>query len=88
MRGKSYYSFIQNSNTQHTFSIYLEYLAKRLDHENKNWRKKTVIVFDNVSLHTRPTVQKVIAEKQLPVFMTAPASFDALPIELWFAKVK
>jgi hypothetical protein len=88
MRGEHYYAMVRNSNTQYTFSIFLEDLADRLDQENRKWRENTVFLMDNARLHLTQVVKEVIFKKRIPIFTSAPASFHCLPVEMVFAKVK
>jgi transposase len=66
----------------------MEDLSAKLDKEDPGWRGHTVMVMDNATPHTGADIQKVISDLKLPVFYTSPASFNALPVELWFSIVK
>jgi hypothetical protein len=40
--------------------MYLEHLVAILDGENKNWRRETVIFWDNASYHTSKSTKDVL----------------------------
>jgi transposase len=59
-----------------------------LDAREPEWRKDTVLLLDNASIHHTDEVKKAVRDNRLPIFFTAPASFDVLPVELVFSRVK
>jgi transposase len=63
-------------------------LADRLDYINAKWREGSVLLLDNVSLHHHDHVKEVIKKRRLPIMFSGVASFEALPVERVFAKVK
>ena len=45
-------------------------------------------MLDNASYHTNPAILKVLAQLFAPVLFTGPHSYQASPIELFFAAFK
>ena len=69
-------------------SVFFVQLVKKLDEENKQWRKDTVILLDNAPYHKSAELLTLLKELQIPVLFTGPHSYAAVPIELWFAAFK
>lgn len=69
-------------------SVFFVQLVKKLDEENKQWRKDTVILLDNAKYHRSKEIMTLLKELHIPVLFTGPHSYAAVPIELWFAAFK
>ena len=69
-------------------SVFFVQLVKKLDEENKQWRKDTVILLDNAKYHRSKEILTLLKELHIPVLFTGPHSYAAVPIELWFAAFK
>ena len=63
-------------------------LLEQLDSENKNWRNSTIILMDGAPYHTSKAMMEFYKEYLVPVMFTGPHSYDASPIELFFAAFK
>jgi transposase len=59
-----------------------------LDVVEPEWRKTSVVMLDNARIHNTDEVKEVVTKCRIPIFYTAPASFEVLPIELVFSRVK
>ena len=68
--------------------MYFTNLLKILDKKGKGWRQYTVILLDGAPYHTSDVMMKFFKEYQVPVMFTGPHSYDASPIELFFAAFK
>lgn len=68
--------------------MFLKMLITRLDYMDVDWRRSTILVMDNASIHTGGVTKAFIAEHNLPVLMTGVASFLALPVERVFGLIK
>ena len=69
-------------------SVFFVQLVKKLDEENKQRRKDTVILLDNARYHRSKEILTLLKELHIPVLFTGPHSYAAVPIELWFAAFK
>ena len=49
--GKLYASLLQSNSNGDTMELFLTELIKTLDSEDANWRKNTVILWDNAGYH-------------------------------------
>jgi transposase len=63
-------------------------LFELLDKESKNWRKDTIILMDGAKYHTSGEMMEFYRKNMAPVMFTGPHSYDASPIELFFAAFK
>ena len=100
--GAVYLSILQANNDSRTMELFFKNLALKLDSEDARWRENTVILLDNVSTiysspdliflqasyHTSAAAYDMMAALQLPVIFTGAHSYDASPIEKWFAHFK
>ena len=68
--------------------IYLIELVKMLDNEDKNWRKDTVIIWDNASYHGHPRTKSLLETLKVPLLRLGPYSFSIASSELLFARLK
>ena len=68
--------------------IYLTELVRMLDSEDKDWRKDTVIIWDNASYHTSPRTKSLLETLKIPLMFLGPYSYDMAPAELLFARLK
>ena len=60
----------------------------KLDKEDANWREKTVILHDNAAYASSESTLELMEGLMIPVLFTGPHSFNAAPIELFFAAFK
>ena len=68
--------------------MFLSRLAQLLTKEDKNWRTNTVFLLDGASYHKSEETRRHMTNLGLTVILTAPYSYDASPIELFFAYFK
>ena len=68
--------------------LFFRQLVRRLDNQRPEWRKNSVIMLDNATYHTSPVILKVFALLEVPVLFTGPHSYQASPVELFFAAFK
>jgi len=68
--------------------IYFSRLIEHLDSQNKKWRKDTIILLDGAPYHTSALMMEFYQKYCIPVMFTGPHSYDASPIELFFAAFK
>ena len=100
--GKVYLSLLQTNSNEKIMEIYFHALTKKLESENPNFRRTTVLMLDNgksrisfvnpiyflARYHTSKSTLQLFENLQLPVLFTGPHSYDAATCELWFAAFK
>ena len=86
--GNVYVSLYQSNSNNKLMELVLINLVRKLDQQRKNWRKDTVVFWDNAKYHASKSTLRVIRELRIPFFFTGPYSYDASPCELWFAHFK
>jgi transposase len=69
-------------------AIFFRQLCLRLDRERPQWRRDTVILMDNAPYHCGEDIMKLYKDLDLPVMFLGPHSYDAAPVELFFAAFK
>ena len=63
-------------------------MEKRLTQENSDWRKDSVILLDNATIHDTPYIKKLVKDLKLPVEFAGKGAFNAIPIEAVFNFIK
>ena len=63
-------------------------LVERLTEIDPDWRKTTVLLLDNCSIHQAAPVRRLMHELEVPFLFTGVASYLAIPVELMFSHVK
>ena len=63
-------------------------MVSLLDEQRKGWRNDTVFQLDGASWHTSRETIEVIERLKIPIIISAPYSYDAAPVERFFAYVK
>jgi len=86
--GNTYFSLTQTNSNSKVMEIFFKQLVQKLDKEHLNWRKSHIIMLDNAPYHNSEHILKVLDDYSIPVIFTGPHSYDAAPIELWFARFK
>jgi len=86
--GDAYFSLTQVNTDKDVKLLFLTELAKLLDAERPLWRKDTLILMDNASYNTSPETRAQIQRLKMPVIHSGPYSYNAAPIERFFAYFK
>ena len=86
--GSLYLSLLQANNDSKTMEIFFHSLVRKLDQERPNWRSNTILLLDNAPYHTSGPAYDMMAKLKLPVLFTGAYSYDASPVELFFAHFK
>ena len=68
--------------------MFLSRLAALLTSEKADWRDNTVILLDGASYHKSEETKAHMTDLGIDVLFTAPYSYDASPIERFFAYFK
>ena len=86
--GEVYLSLIQSNSNAKIMEIFFRQLTLKLDAQRPNWRQSHVILMDNATYHTNPTILNVLELLRIPVIFTGPHSYKASPVETFFAAFK
>ena len=86
--GKLYASLLQSNSNGDTMELFLTELIKTLDNEDANWRKNTVILWDNAGYHEATQVLLLLEHQRVPVIYLGPYSYNMAPAEMVFAALK
>jgi hypothetical protein len=86
--GDVFYNILKYSNNEYTFAAFMRMLVRQLDKSHPGWRENTVILMDNVGFHKTDVVKDALVELKVPVLYCAPGSYDAIPCELLFSRIK
>ena len=68
--------------------VFLQWLARQLDSERKNWRSNTVIQLDGASYHLSQETKGTLEQLGMSAIYSGPQSYDCAPTELLFAIIK
>ena len=63
-------------------------LVQKMDKDDKYWKSKFFLLLDNATMHSTQLILKYIKDEKIPVLFTAPASFEAVPVEAMFKYIK
>ena len=86
--GKIYASLLQANSDADTMRLFLTELIRTLDYEYKNWRKNTVLMWDNAGYHEAEEVLILLEEQRAPLLYLGPYSYHMAPCEMVFAALK
>ena len=87
-RGSVYLSLLQCNSNGSVMQMFFVHLLKQLDATNRHWRNDTVILLDGAPYHQSVAVLEFFSLNEVPIMFTGPHSYDASPIELYFAAFK
>ena len=59
-----------------------------LDRDTPKWRENSLMLIDGAVYHTAAKTMELFDELDVPLVVSAPYSYDASPIELYFASLK
>ena len=86
--GKVFFSLLQANSNSSVMEMFLVRLLEQLDAERKDWRTYTLIMMDGAPYHMSQAMMAFYEKNKVPVIFTGPHSYDASPIELFFAAFK
>ena len=87
-RGELYYSINLGNNNKERFWYFLVKLCARLNQQDRNWRLKTIISFDNAPYHRSRWIIDKYETFRLPIMFLGPYQFSMAPMEMVFAYIK
>lgn len=56
-------------------TLFLTELIKTLDYEDRNWRKNSVLMWDNAGYHESQEVLTLLEEQKVPLIYLGPYSY-------------
>ena len=68
--------------------LFFKRLVRKLDEDAKYWRSNSVIIMDGAPYHTSNATLDLLKQLDVPVMFLGPHSYDASPVELFFAWFK
>ena len=68
--------------------LFFRQLVLKLDSQRPKWRETHIIMMENARYHTTPTFLNVMELLNIPILFTGPHSYQASPIETYFAAFK
>ena len=86
--GTVYMSALQANSNSSIMEMFFVQLLEVLDRKNKNWRKNTIILMDSAPYHVSSAMKEFYKKNHMPIMLTGPHSYDASPIELFYAAFK
>ena len=86
--GDVYLSLTQVHTDTHVMKLYLDALAKQLDADRPSWKQDTVLLLDGARYHKSDEIMNWLQTQGIQVIYTGPHSYDAAPVELFFAQLK
>ena len=88
MKGNIYLSLSQSNTNSQVMEMFFKRLVRKLDEDDKYWRSNSVIIMDGAPYHTSNATLDLLKQLDVPVMFLGPHSYDASPIELFFAWFK
>ena len=86
--GQVYTSLLQANSNSSVMELFFTHFIRLMNRKNPQWRKETILLLDNAPYHTSKVMMEFYEDHQLPIFFTAPHSYSASPVELFFAHFK
>ena len=86
--GDVFFSLLQANSNSEIMGIFFQRLVEKLDSERPGWRNTSYILLDNAPYHKSAASLKLFEDLLVPVIYTGPHSYDASPVELFFAAFK
>ena len=86
--GNVYLSLTQSNSNKSMMGLFMEQLVLKLDKMNPYWRNSTIIQWDGASYHRAKGTIEMLKRLRVPIMMSGPYSYNAAPIELFFAAFK
>lgn len=86
--GRIYIALTQTNTDTDVMTTFLTRLAMVLTAEDKEWRRNTVLLLDGAKYHTCAATKATLKSLCCDYMISAPYSYDAAPIELFFGYFK
>ena len=86
--GKVYASLTQVNTDATIMGLYIRELVKKLDKEDVNWRRHTLILHDGAAYAKSASFTAILKELYVPWMLSAPHSYNIAWVELLFGSIK
>ena len=86
--GRIWCSLTQANTDADVMTLFLRYLARRLDRETPGWEQSSYILLDNAAWHSSATMKERLAKMRLPIIYSGPYSYSTAPCEAAFSALK
>ena len=86
--GEIYLSLSTINTGSEQLCLYLKWLFLKLDKQDKEWKKTTVLLLDGATYHRSKESRNYLANKGVKVVIGGPYAFAAAPVEYLFSALK
>ena len=86
--GRVYFALTQVNTDSDIFMLFMKRLMDKLTSEDRSWRTNTVLLIDGAPYHRSDTVRDFLRKSKAKVVLSAPYSYEAAPVELFFSMLK
>ena len=86
--GEIYLSLSTVNTGSEQICLYFKWLILKLDKQDKDWKKKTILLLDGATYHRSKETRNYLASKGVTVVIGGPYAFAAAPIEYFFSALK
>ena len=86
--GNVYASLTQVNTNSEVMISFLSRLVVILRTEDKEWRRNTIWLLDGAKYHTSADTRKILKQIGVNFVISAPYSYDAAAVELYFGYYK
>ena len=86
--GNVYAALTQVNTDSEVMVSFLSRLATVLTRQDRDWRSNSVLLLDGARYHTSQMTRVVLKRIGADFIISAPYSYDAAPVELFFAYMK
>ena len=86
--GEVYLSLTQANTSANVWLLFYTKLVEKLQRENPDFRRNTLIVVDGCSAHVAKAVKEQLLLIGVPLAVTAGYSYQSSPIEYFFSQFK
>lgn len=86
--GDAYLCLSQSKTDSQKVMLFFEHFFKKLDSDQPDWKENSIFLMDNASYHKSEDTMPYFHRNKVPVFYTAPYSYDAAVAEMFFSYLK
>lgn len=86
--GQVYTALLQANSNSSIMELFFTHFIRLMNGKDRYWRQNTILLLDGAPYHTSKQMLEFYEEHQLPIMFTAPHSYAASPVELFFAHFK
>ena len=86
--GRLWFSLTQVNTDADVMTLFLRYLARRLDRETPGWQETSYILLDNAAWHASDVMKQRLAKMRMPIIYSGPYAYTTAPAEAAFGAIK